>query len=58
MMKSEIRNPKPETNSKGGKGKKYKTAGLSALILWPWDLGFVSSFEFRVSGFGFAHHAP
>ena len=39
--KSEDRNPKPETNLKGGKGKKYKTAGPGAVLsLSPSGFGF------------------
>src|ERR1035441_9440336 len=48
--KSEIRNPKPETNLKGGKWKKSKTVGASAVLsLSPSDLGFVSGFGLRIS---------
>ena len=48
--KSEIRNPKPETNSKGGKRKKPQTAPPDAVLdICPSDFGFVSDFGFRVS---------
>jgi hypothetical protein len=51
-MKSETRNPKSETSSKGGKRKEFETAGLgSVLNLWAWAFGFVSDFGFRISDF-------
>jgi hypothetical protein len=46
----EIRNPKPETNSKGGKGKKSKALRLGAVLSFGHlDLELVSDFGFRIS---------
>src|ERR1035441_7173595 len=48
--KSETRNSNSETHTRGGKGKKPKTARFgTALRFWPLNLGFVSDFGFRVS---------
>src|ERR1035437_3410405 len=51
-LKSEIRSPKPETNPKGGKGKKCKTR-QAWHCLEPSAFEFRICFGFRASDFGF-----
>jgi hypothetical protein len=52
-LNSETRNPKYETNSKGGKGEKPETARFGAVLgFWHLNLGFVSDLGFRVSDLG------